>query len=817
MTAVTQRVLDFPKKCSAARPIPPEIWPDLKGILKVKYEVKPSKRDPLVMEITGGVRPWRPTLESWREFWKTAARFPVVSVDTETSGLRPFHGSKIAGISGAFWDGEVIQAGYWNFRHVGHAEHGDCRGYREKAPVIPIGEMKRVEQVYRDTIVAGQNFKFDSKMGHVDGLVLPRRVLDTQLIAHLWDEVGKKYNLDLLAKEMGELKLGDTIAEYMSLHGLSLEDHGHAQVAFEVERPYAIMDTVLVLRRLQWERERWLTLGDPKLMDVFQVENACTHAYSTMEIAGMKLDIPYIREGVKKLEAEVAVMAEKIYKAAGKFMGKKRHEFKILSTEQLWRVLEARGFKPNGTTPSGDPALDDGSLACYHDDFCNMIREFRAKSKTLRTYFKPFLEDYVNEKGALCKAHSDPDGFLHSDYFVHGTTTGRTSSREPNLQNIPRFEKFGSRGITGEIAKAVHEGLKNEAKILSSTLEVRRCFVPRDRDYSMFFFDYSQFELRVFADYAEEEFMLAELEKGADLHASVAREVFANVPKKEDNPVIYSYFRQLAKMINFGILYGMGVGKLSINLDIPLDECTRLVQLAQEALRVDPVLAASCCTYSESELESVLEDHRVMWNSRQWQGVKALNKEVACRINPGPMEELLIRDGKNIRLSHSAREFMNRYHARFPKIKVFTKAIDQAIRSRGYVFNRFGRRYHLPVEKSYVGVNRLIQGTTGEIKKLAAARVASFLEDLRARTRMTNDVHDELQFDVHHRELDLVPQVRELMEAFPQVGVKLKVDVDYSHESWASKTKWEGPEKFLESLVQLRGTSGAKKPGRRGK
>lgn len=772
---ISKEILDFPKAATKERPIPKEIWPDLPGVRTAK-----------VVE-------WEPTLRKWKEFWNTAREFSLVSVDTETSGLRPFHGSKIVGVSAAFYDGKEIQAGYWNFRHCGHGPHEGCKGYKEKAVVIPVEELQRMVPVYQECIIVGQNFKYDIKMGYVDELPIPPRVLDTQLIAHLWDENARKYNLDTLASEMGEKKLGDTISAYLKEHGLTLE-FGHAQVPFEVERPYAIADSVIVLRRLQYERERWAAAEDPRLMDVFQVENASTPAFSAMEIPGIRLDRDYARAGIATLEADIAIVEKKIYKEAKK-------KFGILSTQQLWQVLEARGLKPISLTPAGMPCLDDVNLEAYHDDFCNMIKEYRGKTKMLGTYFKAFLEDYVDDKGKQQKAHADPNGFIHSDFFIHGTVGGRSSSREPNLQNIPRFEKFGSRTKAGSTAKALHEGLKNTALKTGADLEVRRCFIPRGEDFSLFFFDYAQMELRVFADYAEEEFMLKELDRGVDIHGSVAREVFPNVPTKEENKVLYEYFRQLTKQINFGIIYGMGRNKLAIQLDVPVDETVRLLELVKAGFKAK-LKMKSYTTLTPDDVEALLEDHRVMTQSRQWPGLRTIGKEVSSKVEPAELEKLLIVGDKNMRLMYSAQGFLDKYHIRFPKIKVFTKAIDKAIRARGFIFNRYGRRYHLPSDKTYVGVNRLIQGTCADMVKLAQWRIYKLLEARKAKTKFINVVHDEIQFDIHHSELDIIPEIKQCMETFSHVETKMKVDCDYSHISWANKRKWVDEAEFKASLEE---------------
>ncbi len=109
----------FPKSVSEVRPIPTEIWPNLAGVEKAK-----------VITLS-------PTLAEWRRFWKEAVRFPLVSVDTETDGLYPFHGNQIVGVSAAFFNGKEIIAGYWNFRHRGHGPHKWCQMEHAKNPKSP--------------------------------------------------------------------------------------------------------------------------------------------------------------------------------------------------------------------------------------------------------------------------------------------------------------------------------------------------------------------------------------------------------------------------------------------------------------------------------------------------------------------------------------------------------------------------------------------------------------------------------------------------------------------------------------------------------
>lgn len=810
----------FPKIVTAERPIPVELWPDLKGVRDAK------------------VITWKPTQKNWDKFWKMAVRFPIVSVDYETGdtllnpgvgGLKPFHGSRPCGVAACFFDGKEIQGGYWNFRHRGHEPHmycvkhqdelkaidkseavqatldmgkilkrmekcetckkGECPGYVEEYPELLVEELKKMIPVFSDKIVAGQNFKFDSKHGYAEGLPIPERVIDTMLVAHLFNENQRGYNLDGLGKEIGETKKGDSVKDYMNEHDLDIAKTGHAQVPCEVEAPYAVMDTVIVLKRLQFERERWQALDDPKMMEVFQIEMAQTPVFARMEANGMKMDREYIRRGIEVFEREMKEIEDAIHKEAGA-------KFNVLSTDELWVVLEKRGLKPISLTAKGHkPSLTDQDLGQYKDAVCNLVKAYRSRNKMWGTYFKPFLD-----------THMDANDVLHSDFFIHGTVSGRISCREPNLTNMTRFERFGTRGRTGSVAQAIREGVGLKEELEFPNLEVRRCFIPRDENYSLFYFDYGQAEMRVFAEYSNEQFLIKALTEGLDIHAATASKVFPNFPKKEDDKKLYEYFRQLAKQISFGLLYGMGVNKLSVQMDVPVDETVRLVLIAKAWVAEGKSLKA-VSAYTLQDLDKVLEDHRVMTTTRQWAGLGALGKDVSRKINPEPIEAFLFRGDpemkkKYLRIETSAKTFMNNYHKQFPNIKPFIKGIERALGTRGYIFNKYGRRYHLTTDESYIGINRLVQGSTGDMVKLAQWRIDNLLKG--KKSMLLNQVHDELQFDMHHSELWLVPKIHEAMGHFPNLGVKMTVDVDYSHESWASKHKWKGDEEFLASLKDYR-------------
>ena len=790
-----KQLLQLPKFDTTADDLlPEELWPSLPGIKEAEL---------LTVE---------PTLSSWQAFWKNAAQQPLVAVDTETSGLRPFHGDRLVGVSAAYYRDGSIHGGYWNFRHHGHPKHrwcqkyhrkdpplkkklgacekcdaGWCPGYKEEIKPLPLSALRCLEPAFKSCIIAGQNFKFDCKILWQDGVSLPERVLDTLLIAHLWDENRGHYNLDSLAQEIGEAKLTDTVAEYAAKHGFSVEATGHAQIPFKVEQPYAIRDVVLVLKRLQFERWRWFAERDPKLAWILQVESLAVPTFAAMEISGTQLDLIFVKQGIARLEAELAQLQKLIFKKAGQ-------EFDILSTDQLWQVLQARGFKPIAWTPTKKPQLDNVAMTAYNDEFCNLVKAYRDREKMLGTYFKPFLV-----------THADSAGIIHSDFFIHGTVAGRASSREPNLQNIPRFEKFGSRTRLGIVAKALQEGLKTEVKKSGETLETRKCFVPRSSKHALIFADYSQMELRVFSEYAGEQFMIDTIISGGDVHEATAREIFPSFPEKKDNLQVYEYFRQLTKQVNFGIIYGMGQAKLAFQLNVPVDEATRYLELYLKALDINIKIAKNSVSsaLTREAARTYLEDLRVARQARHWEGLRALAGEVQRQVDPAPLEVLLLKDNENLRLTYSAETFLKRYHQRFPKIKEFTREIDRTIATRGYVFSRFGRRSHLTRERSYVGVNRLVQGLCGDIIKIAQWRCYQLLKG--TRSHIINQVHDELQFDLHLSDLKLIPAIKQCMEHFPMVQVPIVVDIDYSLTSWADKHEWNGAEALLAEHKKLYG------------
>ncbi len=271
-------------------------------------------------------------------------------------------------------------------------------------------------------------------------------------------------------------------------------------------------------------------LKERELDKVFnKIEKPLISIVEQMNKTGIMLDTAYLKGLSKEYSAELAKIEKEIYKMAGV-------EFNIKSPKQLGEVLfDKLGLKSKKKTASGQYSTNEKELhklAAEHP-IINKVFDYRELQKLLSTYIDN-LPKMVEEEAR------GGDGRLHTQFLQAGTTTGRMASQQPNLQNIPTKSEHGRR--------------------------VRKAFVaPKGR--VLVALDYSQIELRIAAVLSDDEKLLGIFKSGGDIHSAVAGEVF-NVPVSEVTPEM----RRRAKVINFGILYGMGVNALRANLQEGLQE-----------------------------------------------------------------------------------------------------------------------------------------------------------------------------------------------------------------------------------------------------
>ncbi|MBU1102296.1 DNA polymerase I [Patescibacteria group bacterium] len=246
---------------------------------------------------------------------------------------------------------------------------------------------------------------------------------------------------------------------------------------------------------------------------VYRLEKDLVPIIRQMEKNGIKIDLDYLKKTGEKVNGKISQLENKIYKAAGA-------NFNINSPQQLSEILferlkiNTKGLKktPGRVISTAAPELE--KLKDRHE-IIGLISDYRELMKLKTTYID-----------ALPKLAA-PDGRLHTSFDQLGTTTGRLSSRNPNLQNIPIKTELGR--------------------------EIRKAFVA-DKGFKLLSADYSQIELRVVASLADDKNMIAAFNSGQDIHVLTAAEVFEAAPEK-----VTSQMRQAAKVLNFGVIYGMSI------------------------------------------------------------------------------------------------------------------------------------------------------------------------------------------------------------------------------------------------------------------
>ena len=252
-----------------------------------------------------------------------------------------------------------------------------------------------------------------------------------------------------------------------------------------------------------------------------------------MENEGINLDIKFLDKLSKKTKTEVNSLAEKIYKEAGT-------EFNISSPKQLGEILfdQMKISKNPKKTKTGQYSTSEEvlSVLAKENSFVKLILEYRSVSKLLNTYID-----------SLPKQISKRTNRIHTEYIQTVASTGRLSSINPNLQNIPIRTTRGKK--------------------------IRKAFIPKNNDYFIMAADYSQIELRIIASLSDEENMINAFKKNEDIHTSTAAAVF-NIPLKE----VTREQRSNAKVVNFGIIYGVSAFGLSNQTNLSRKEAKELIE-----------------------------------------------------------------------------------------------------------------------------------------------------------------------------------------------------------------------------------------------
>ncbi|MBN1260721.1 MAG: DNA polymerase I [Anaerolineae bacterium] len=519
----------------------------------------------------------------------------------------------------------------------------------------------------------GHNLKYDLKVLRRAGLPLEGVAFDTMIAE--WVINPSSPNLGL--KNMAWARLGVRMTEISELIGSGSAQKTMDQVPLREVAPYASADADLT--------HRLVTVLEPELVDHQQLdlfrdlEMPLIPVLASMEMLGVRLDAAYLQRLSEDLANRLGRLENEIHTEAGE-------QFNINSTQQLSAIL----FDKLALPTQGMRKLKSGFYSTRAEvleglrgvhPVVDHILAYRELAKLKSTY--------VDALPALVNPET---GRVHTSYRQTGTVTGRLSSVNPNLQNIPIRTEEGRR--------------------------VRHAFIAEE-GWQLVGADYSQVELRVMAHISEDSGLIGAFQRGEDVHASTAAAVF-DVPLTQ---VTYD-MRRIAKAVNFGLIYGQSAYGLSSQIGVAPEK---------------------------------------------------------------------------------AQDFIDRYFARFPRVRDFMQRIQGEAEKRGYVETLLRRRRYFPElesgsKASYnqrqaalrMAINAPIQGTAADIIKLAMLKLHARLAAERLRSRMILQVHDELVLEAPDDEAARVcPLMREEMEGAFELCVPLKVDVEIG-ANWGDMAPWKG-------------------------
>jgi DNA polymerase I len=571
------------------------------------------------------------------------AAAPLAALDTETDSLDPSR-ARIIGISFS------VEPGVAAYIPLRHAYAGAPDQLPFDAVLARLGPW--LEDAGRPKV--GQNTKYDTHVFANAGITVRGYAHDTMLESYVL-EAHRPHALDNLA------------ARHLDRSGLSYEDvcgRGANQIPFaqvEIGRAaeYSCEDSEMCLHVHQalWPRLE----AAPKLRDVYaRIEMPVSALLARIERHGVLIDSALLGRQSRELSERMVALEREAHQLAGQ-------PFNLGSPKQIGEILFGKlGLPVKRKTASGVPSTDEGVLDELAADYPlpAKLLEHRSLAKLKGTYTDK-LPQMVNPQ----------TGRVHTNYAQAVAVTGRLSSNEPNLQNIPIRTLEGRRVREAFIAPP-------GCVILSA--------------------DYSQIELRLMAHISEDPALLRAFSEGIDVHRATASEVFGVAVAE-----VTSEQRRYAKVINFGLIYGMGAFGLATNL-----------------------------------------------------GIEA----------------------------KAARDYIDRYFARFAGVKRYMDETRSAARERGYVETLFGRQVWLPEIRGGNGprrtaaerqaINAPMQGTAADLIKLAMLAVQEALDREQRATAMILQVHDELVFEVPEAEVEWArTELPRIMASVAELKVPLAAEV----------------------------------------
>lgn len=430
---------------------------------------------------------------------------PLVAFDTETDSLDPMR-ANLVGLSFA------VEAGKACYIPVGH----DYPGAPEQLPRQQVLDTLRPILEDAGKAKAGQHGKYDLHVLRRHGVSVRGYAQDTMLESFVYNAGGLRHDMDTLAQKY----LGYETIKYEQVAGKGAKQILFSQVALDDATRYAAEDADITLRLHLVLSAKLATV--PSLQSVYRdIEMPLVPVLERMEAAGVLVDVAELRRQSADLSQRMLAAQQRAHEIAGR-------AFNLDSPKQLGQLLfDELKLPALVKTPTGAPSTNEEALEAIADqhELPRLILDYRGLAKLRNTYTDK-LPEMVN-----------PDtGRVHTSYHQAGAATGRLSSNDPNLQNIPIRTEDGRRIRTAFIAPPGKQ--------------IVAC-------------DYSQIELRIMAHLSEDPGLLRAFEGGLDVHRATAAEVFGTTVDKVSGDQ-----RRAAKAINFGLMYGMSAWGLARQLGI---------------------------------------------------------------------------------------------------------------------------------------------------------------------------------------------------------------------------------------------------------
>lgn len=506
-----------------------------------------------------------------------------------------------------------------------------------------------------------QNIKFDMLVLRRYGVAVQAPIYDTML-AHYVVEPDLKHGMDYLS----ETYLGYTPVSITELIGKGKNQGSMRDVALDKISEYAAEDADITL---QLKNKIAPMVKHQEVESVLaEIEYPLINVLGDMEYEGVKIDQQFLADYSQELNVDMLAVRDEIYKLAGL-------EFNVDSPKQLGEILYNHLKLPfeGKKTATGQLSTNEDALQglIKLHPIAEKILDYREITKLKSTYVDA-LPLLINPK----------TGRVHTTFRQAVAATGRLSSDNPNLQNIPIRTERGKR--------------------------IRKAFVARDADHVLLSADYSQIELRIVAELSGDENMREAFEKKIDIHTATAAKVYGVALEEVTKDMRYK-----AKSVNFGIIYGQGAFGLAENISV-----------------------------SRSEAKAIIDN----------------------------------------------------YFVQFPKIKGYMNDNINFAREHGYVQTIKGRRRYLKdinsknfTVRGYAernAINSPVQGSAADLVKLAMIDIHNEFKRLKLRSKMTLQVHDELVFDAHRDEVEIIkPIIYEKMVNAIKTRVPIEAEMGVG-ENW---------------------------------